>query len=342
MTLRLFELVLVACAATSATSLAATDMQHIQTQLVRSEKKREGSAAEFGSDGSLQFIQSDVAQMWPFDCPLPAHAKWCDVTVGNPFSMAVYDNEDIVSKSICDVGTWELQHEDIVAMGKPGHALDIGANVGFYSLVLAAAGWNVTAFEPMVANAVLIEATLCKNPSFKPKITLNKVGLGAKNEHCILVSGDDNVGDGNMKCGADAENFHQSGYHQRASMEVRRLDDILVEQNVKSIDFVKMVVEGFECNVIAGGQSLLTKFRPKMIQTEVWPKMQGCLPHDYLASFAKASYKVAQDRVCSHLDDLTNPKTIVNRYMCRKTGASLLQNVKSLERHERSIVWLSL
>jgi len=277
------------------------------------------------------------------ECALPANAKWCDVKLGNPFSMAVYDNDDIVSKSICNTGTWEVQHEDIAAMGEPGHALDIGANIGFYSLVLAAAGWHVTAFEPMAANSVLMEATLCKNPSLKPKITLNKVGLGGKDDHCIIISGDGNLGDGSMKCGADAVKFQhdgQEGYHQRASVEIRRLDDILEQQKVESINFVKMDVEGFECNVMAGGQSLLTKFRPKMIQTEVWPKMQGCLPHDYLASFAKASYTVAQDRVCDHPDDLSNPKTIVNRYMCRKAAASLLQNAHGLEPGARSIVWL--
>jgi FkbM family methyltransferase len=198
--------------------------------------------------GSIPLVRRAAVPVATPHCPLPANAKWCDVKLGNPFSMAVYNNDDIVSKSICDVGTWELQHEDITAMGEPGHALDIGANIGFYSLVLAAAGWHVTAFEPMVANSALIEATLCKNPSLKPKITLNKVGLGGKDDHCIIISGDDNLGDGVMRCGADAIKFKhdgEKGYHQRATVEIRRLDDILEQQKVKSIQFVKMDVEGF-------------------------------------------------------------------------------------------------
>lgn len=275
------------------------------------------------------------------DCPLPANSRWCGVSVGSAkFQMAVYDSMDIVSQSICGTGTWEVTAEDLSALGQPGHALDIGANVGFYTLVLAAHGWNVSAFEPMAANTALIEATMCQNPDFKKRITLNKFGLGSKDDHCIIFSGDDNLGDGVSKCGADAKQPIPAGYHKRASIDVRRLDDILSEQRVEHIDFVKMDVEGFECQVMAGGQSLLSKYRPKLIQSEVWPTMQGCLPEDYLAGFASAAYKVAKDRTCM-TPDQTRPNEIDNRYMCRNSKQiSLLETVASHRHNERSIVWL--
>jgi len=275
-------------------------------------------------------------------CSLPDHGQWCKVRMGEPdaeFSMAVYNSDDIVSNSICSTGTWELSTSDITDMGQPGHALDIGANVGFYSLVLAAAGWNVTAFEPMAKNTDLIEATLCANPALQQRITLNKFGLGPKDEHCVIISGDDNLGDGVSQCGADAEKPVKAGYSKRGTMDIRRLDDVLLQQHVSQVDFVKMDVEGFECQVMEGGQSLLTKYRPKMIQSEVWHKMQGCLPQDYLASFANASYKVTQDRACT-MPDLSRPVEIVNRFMCRKTGVSFLQGVQSMSQNERKIVWL--
>lgn len=276
------------------------------------------------------------------ECPLPANARWCKVSLGSSFQMAVYSTDDIVSNEVCNTGTWELHDSDIAAMGVPGHALDIGANVGFYSLVLASAGWNVTAFEPMAKNSALIDATMCANPELKSRITLNKFGLGPKDEHCIIISGDDNVGDGVSQCGAEATKFEkegQPGYHKRADIDIRRLDDVLVKQNVDKIDFVKMDVEGFECKVMAGGQSLLTKFRPKIIQSEVWPKMQGCQPQDYLADFAKAKYSVNKDLECTR-PDATRPAAIDNRYMCRTPGASLLEMANELESHVRHTVWL--
>jgi len=280
-------------------------------------------------------------------CPLPPNAQWCTVRMGlkhDTFSMAVYNSADIVSNSICSTGTWELQLHDVTDLGEPGHALDIGANVGFYSLVLAAAGWNVTSFEPMHTNIELIEASMCANPDLAQRITLNKFGLGAKDDHCNIISGDDNLGDGVSVCGDAAKKPVQAGYHKRATIDIRRLDDVLAQEQVDHINFVKMDVEGFECQVMAGGQSLLSKYRPRTIQSEVWPDMQGCLPQDYLASFAKASYSVARDRACS-TPDLSRPINIDNRYMCRKTeqkaGLSLLESVASLGHRQRAIVWLT-
>lgn len=372
MALCLVLIVLAACAVTThgiETTLFERGVSNKQHSPQRHDSAHSLVRRDRTAGGSLSLVHGAVVHVAQQpDCPLPANSKWCQVTLGSPFSMAVYDTDDVVSNSICGIGTWELHGSDITAMGTPGHALDIGANMGFYSFVLAAAGWDVTAFEPIPANQALFAATLCKNPSFKSKITLNKVALGPRADHCIVVSSHKNIGDGQMQCGADAEKFenfgktqHKKGdgdemymgmpYHtwwdlhfKQASMEMRRLDDILDEQKVTSIDFVKMDVEGFECNIMAGGQSLLTKFRPKMIQTEVWPKMQGCVPHDYLTSFDKASYTVADDRVCSHPDDLSSPKQIVDRFMCRKTGTSLLQDVlqrvQDPEQNLRSIVWL--
>lgn len=283
-------------------------------------------------------------------CPLPENAQWCTVQMGlkhGTFQMAVYVAADIVSQSICSSGTWELQQTDISDLGKPGRALDIGANVGFYSLVLAASGWNVTAFEPMKTNTELIEASMCANPELAERITLNKFGLGSKDDRCIIFSDDNNLGDGHSACGDDINKPIPAGYHKRATMEIRRLDDALAKENVEHIDFVKMDVEGFECQVMAGGQSLLTKFRPRTIQSEVWPDMQGCKPQDFLASFAKAKYDVAKDRECT-TPDLSRPTVIDNRYMCKQKkpneGLSLLQiaeNAASFGKRQRSIVWLT-
>jgi len=325
------------------TSVEDTSVEETVTPAMRGATVKHHKIPSAASSSLLEADGSDkVTYAGTEDCPLPANARWCQVQLGNTFSMAVYLSDDIVSNSICTSGTWELNAADVTSLGQPGHALDIGANVGFYSLALANAGWSVTAFEPMAANTALIEASLCANPAFKDKITVNKFGLGSEDDHCIIISGDDNLGDGWSRCGADAVQFEkqgQAGYHKRASFDTHRLDDILVQQKVQKIDFVKMDVEGFECKVMAGGQSLLTKYRPRLIQSEVWHEMQGCLPQDYLASFARASYKVTKDRACSQPTS-SRPAGIVDRFMCRNKEPSLLETVARLSPSERSIVWL--
>ena len=56
------------------------------------------------------------------------------------------------------------------------------------------------------------KATMCANPALKSRITLNKFGLGPKDEHCVIISGDDNLGDGVSKCGADAKKPIAAGH----------------------------------------------------------------------------------------------------------------------------------
>jgi hypothetical protein len=111
-------------------------------------------------------------------CQLPNGASWCTVkpATGRNFEMAVYSgHKDIVSDSICANGQWEVS--DVSYLGTPGTALDIGANLGFYSFLLADAGWQVESVEALPKNQELIKATACRNPHLAEKITLHSTGL---------------------------------------------------------------------------------------------------------------------------------------------------------------------
>lgn len=265
------------------------------------------------------------------DCALPSFATWCTVShtaKGTSFQMAVYRYNDIVSTSICNQGFWETP--GVSDLGPPGTALDIGANVGYYSFLLAEAGWRVEAFEPLPNNLELIKATACRNPELAAKIKIHSFGLGAHDDSCVFLSGHDNVGDGWVRCGDEAVKMRSglmpvpAGYGLRGSFPVKRLDDVLAAPGApKEIDYVKIDVEGFECQVFKGGSSVLSNFRPRNIQSEVWPKMDHCKPTDYLDMFHQARYKVAKFRGCPHEDASLTPH-IEDFFMCRK-GPVLLQ-----------------
>jgi len=264
------------------------------------------------------------------ECKLPDFATWCTVTptTGRPFQMAVYRYNDIVSTQICGQGFWEMR--DPAVLGTPGTALDIGGNIGYYSFLLPDAGWSVESFEPLPQNLQLMKATACRNPALAKKINIHPVGLGASDDNCVFVSGYDNVGDGWVRCGEEPKRMRAgtepipAGYALRGSFPVVRLDDILKKEGApKKIDFVKLDVEGFECQVMAGGASILKTYRPKNIQSEVWPKMDHCSPTDYLSSFKKANYKVAKARGCAWPDSQLGGG-IQDFFMC-KQGSFLLQ-----------------
>jgi FkbM family methyltransferase len=260
-------------------------------------------------------------------CHLPNGASWCTVkpATGRNFEMAVYKGNDVVSDGICSNGFWEVH--DVSDLGTPGTALDIGANIGFYSFLLADAGWQVESFEVLPKNQELIQATACRNPQLAQNITLLRTGLGPRNDNCVFISGLENVGDGMVQCGDDAARiqsakdpvvFNGNEYGIRGNFSVKRLDDILMMKGAPAnIDFVKIDVEGFECQVFKGAESILKYYRPRKIQSEVWSKMQGCLNTDYLNIFKQANYEVARTRGCERPDSSLSGD-IQDFFMCRK------------------------
>lgn len=46
------------------------------------------------------------------------------------------------------------------------------------------------------------------------------------------------------------------------TIEVDRLDTVCMEQNTGKIDFIKIDVEGFEYEVLAGGSEVIKKWKP--------------------------------------------------------------------------------
>jgi len=272
------------------------------------------SRADDGESGTVMTAET---------CTLPSFGRWCSVCPvgGECFDLAVYHSNDIVSNEICNTGFWETR--SVAKFGPPGTALDIGTNVGYYSFLLAAAKWTVHSFEPLPQNLELLAATACKNPALAQRVKIHPTGLGAQHDHCVFISDNNNVGDGWTQCGAAADAV-KDGYQVRGEFEVQRLDDELERLAIKAIDFVKIDVEGFEFQVFEGAQSLLTKYRPRAIQSEVWPKMRGCVPADYLKMFAMSNYKVSLAPGCADSDDHLNGQ-IQDFFMCKGDGPALLQ-----------------
>ena len=184
--------------------------------------------------------------------------------------------------------------------------LDIGANVGWFSLNMAALGVNVIAFEPMEQNYELIKRSLEEKINIdngvSDRVTLYEHGLGVKEETCFLYSDDGNVGDGHIKCVASEEDLSiQKGYSIRQKVVVKRLDDVLTTEKVKSMNIIaaKLDCEGFEGNVLEGGMNVLLDGGILNILSEyqpTWIKEKGSGDGGdadlYLQRFKDAGYRV--------------------------------------------------
>jgi FkbM family methyltransferase len=162
-------------------------------------------------------------------------------------------------------GTYEPEVRNIFRAVLPpgGVALDIGANVGWHTLLLAhlvGDGGRVLAVEP--------------NPSIRKRLVdnlnlnrLNQVEIVpyaiADSEGPVQFYGpaaDDALsGSGHiLKVGGkEQESFIQ--------VETRRLDAVMSASLIKRVDLIKIDVEGFEWCVLKGGEQTIAAFRPHIV-----------------------------------------------------------------------------
>mmetsp|Transcript_27473 Transcript_27473/g.64111 ORF Transcript_27473/g.64111 Transcript_27473/m.64111 type:complete len:288 (+) Transcript_27473:96-959(+) len=224
-------------------------------------------------------------------CEVPAGMVRTTIAGGIP--MVVYEKDDVVSNFIRAHHHWEVATPD--AFVHPGHShlpafgtfVDIGANLGYYSLLFASQGYEVIAVEPMTQNRAALNASLCMNPRLAKLITVLPAALVADKDEeaqrCIVRSSvhHPNAGNGIMTCGSEDE-VQPCGENEPNCDEpfVMTLDTALRRLQVEpsNISMLKMDVEGFECNVLKGGASLFTGGGPKLMQVETSkPKSAACV-----------------------------------------------------------------
>jgi hypothetical protein len=129
--------------------------------------------------------------------------------LGTEFDMNVYSHEsvrDIVSDSIKASGSWEKRETQmlmsLVSCDSSVECakrvfLDVGANIGWYSLTAANLGYSVISFKPFRSNLGLIcSSSRHLDETTAKRVTLFNVGLDFKPRHCELFQQrSNNIGD---------------------------------------------------------------------------------------------------------------------------------------------------
>jgi len=180
----------------------------------------------------------------------------------------------VVSANLLSTGKWEGDHlhaaERYFQLNgltiKHKRYLDIGANLGYFTLLAASRGYEVTAFEAMKRNAVLLNVSLCANPDLQKLVTLNNVGFADKPQQCVIVSGDDNKADGILRCDVNASQFKQEGYRVRETLQLETMDKLLHEDYF----MMKIDIEGSEPQAFAGAKAYFSKHKIQCLLTESW------------------------------------------------------------------------
>jgi len=137
--------------------------------------------------------------------------------------------------------------------------LDIGANIGTYSILFAKHGLRGYAFEPVISNYDALVTNIKLN-DFESKITAFPFALGEKKRKAEFTFDSINTGASHLTDNSDF--LEKTSNPKFVAVDVVTLDSIMDELNIKIDDriFIKIDVEGMEENVIKGAEKFIKKY----------------------------------------------------------------------------------
>ena len=182
---------------------------------------------------------------------------------------------------------------------KPGNTvLDIGANIGAITLELAkavGAKGRVLAFEPTKFAFDKLSRNIRLNPDLSPRIRAVQTFLGAADDD---KAPPEIHSSWPLAGGSDLHVKHLGEAKTTAGASMRRLDTILAENGIGRVDLVKLDVDGFECEVLAGAEKLFAASAPVFL-IELAPYVHAERGHSFkqfLATFSSRGYKFFEQR----------------------------------------------
>ena len=175
---------------------------------------------------------------------------------------------------------------------RPGDtAIDAGAHIGFFTMQMAAMvgrEGRVHAFEPLEANAELLERSIKEN-QFADRIDFRRAAVGAASGTATLTFPVETLNTGG------AYLLHEGTAalpgNQKKSVPVVALDDLRIRRPLR---LIKMDVEGAEPLVISGAEALLRSDRP-VVLSELHPtqlaRASGTSADAFLSSLRSIGYQ---------------------------------------------------
>ena len=217
------------------------------------------------------------------------------------YTMFVYKENDIVSNTISDYHHYEKDETYNILDGLNFYSkkknlinnniyiIDVGGNVGWYTLILGKLGYNVVSFEPLKKNYYILNKNYCLNKEIN--VTLINKGLFPEEKRCYIYSPGNNIGDGITNCnGKILENSVNNG-----EIILTKLSNYISYFENKNLAMIKMDIEGLEGKAFESGIEFITNCHVPFIFMEFNPKYlsrYGTNPQEFLENFINNGYKI--------------------------------------------------
>ena len=169
-----------------------------------------------------------------------------------------------IGRSIYLKGIWERDMTKVVENKiKDGwHILDVGADIGYYSLLFAlkcGSDGAVAAFEP--------------DPEAWPYLNKNINMFKYSNIYPFNLALSNHSGKGMMKSGGRGQLYpDKKGYNnQTSTVKMVKFDTFWPKLSWEKIDLIKIDVEGAELTVLEGMEKIIKKYHPHLL-IEIHPR----------------------------------------------------------------------
>jgi FkbM family methyltransferase len=189
--------------------------------------------------------------------------------------------------------------------------LDVGANIGFWSIPLAHAlkeSGRLHCFEPVPSNFRLLTANV-KGNCVSATVHVHQVGLSDRSGTVPISLREDFVGGSETGNAAIVIDGNDSRF-QCVQVEVRPLDTLVDSLALNRLDFMKVDIEGHEYKFLAGAAQAIARFRPILFMeiNDQYYERQGLDPTTLFQDWLLEHSYVAAFRGLNRwrLDDLSN------------------------------------
>jgi len=165
--------------------------------------------------------------------------------------MYVDSRDESLSPHLIGHGLWEAWVTDAfmrqLASEPRGLVIDVGANVGWFSVLGAQAGRQVVAYEPDARCADLLAETARTN-GWEQRLRIRRAAVGAESRVALLRGAPNNAGGAHIS-------------DEGVPVDMVTLDE---ELQGASVCLIKLDIEGYELAALRGAAGLLQHQRPTL------------------------------------------------------------------------------
>ena len=198
--------------------------------------------------------------------------------------------------------------------------VDVGANIGLYTSLAMHnlnAGGRIVAVEPRPKTFDFLERNIAANRrETGPRTDAFRVAAAPESGTRVLFQNPENKADNRVYVSNDFQ-------WETTEVEARPLDDLLAEQGIREIHFLKIDVQGFEQMVLRGIQETLRRSKKVILMSEFWPKgllEAGGDAHSYLDELSGLGFHLYElkERPRGKLVPLTDREKFIRELKGRK------------------------